>query len=60
MSCIPSLIFLQAGAGKKVNLEKKVDPSILGGLQIQMGERFLDLSVASRVSRLSADLDGAA
>jgi F0F1-type ATP synthase delta subunit len=37
----------------------KVDPAILGGLQIQVGEKFLDLSVASRISNLSASLDGA-
>ena len=34
------------GAGKKVNLEVKQDPKLLGGLQIHVGDKFLDLSVS--------------
>ena len=56
---IQSAVVGMAGAGKKVNVEVQVDPNILGGLQVQVGEKFLDLSVASRVSSLSASLDGA-
>mmetsp|Transcript_29329 Transcript_29329/g.38330 ORF Transcript_29329/g.38330 Transcript_29329/m.38330 type:complete len:211 (+) Transcript_29329:68-700(+) len=43
----------QVGADKKVILETKVDPSMIGGLQVQIGDQFLDLSVASRISELS-------
>lgn len=43
----------QAGAGKKVVLSTKVDPTIIGGLQIQIGDQFLDLSVSSRIDALS-------
>merc|ERR1712150_268391 len=43
----------QAGKDKKVILETKVDPSLIGGLQVQIGDQFLDLSVASRISELS-------
>ena len=39
--------------GAKVVLSSKVDPSILGGLQIQIGDKFLDLSVGSRIEEVS-------
>jgi len=43
----------QVGAGKKVVLSTQVDPTILGGLQIQIGDKFLDLSVGSKINDLS-------
>jgi F-type H+-transporting ATPase subunit O len=38
--------------GAKVVLKTNVDPAILGGLQIQIGDKFLDLSVASRIDEV--------
>jgi len=43
----------QVGEGKKVILSSKVDPSIMGGLQVQIGDKFLDLSVGSRIDAIS-------
>ena len=43
----------QVGEGKKVIISSKVDPSIVGGLQVQIGDQFLDLSVASRIDSIS-------
>ena len=43
----------QIGKGKKVVLSTEVDPSILGGLQVQIGDQFLDLSVKSRIDELA-------
>jgi len=43
----------QVGEGKKVVLSTKVDPSILGGLQVQIGDQFLDLSVGTKIDTLS-------
>mmetsp|Transcript_36530 Transcript_36530/g.53593 ORF Transcript_36530/g.53593 Transcript_36530/m.53593 type:complete len:212 (-) Transcript_36530:166-801(-) len=43
----------QVGEGKKVVLSTKVDPSIIGGLQVQIGDQFLDLSVVSRIDSIS-------
>ena len=43
----------QVGKGKKVILSTEVDPSILGGLQVQIGDQFLDLSVKSRIDELA-------
>ena len=39
--------------GAKVVLKETVDPAILGGLQIQIGDKFLDLSVTSRIDEVS-------
>ena len=43
----------QFAEGAKVVLTTKVDPAILGGLQIQIGDKFLDLSVGSRIEEVS-------
>jgi F-type H+-transporting ATPase subunit O len=48
-----------AGAKKTVDIKLQVDPTILGGLQVLIGDRFLDLSVASRVNELTKTLDSA-
>ena len=39
--------------GAKVVLKEMVNPTILGGLQIQIGDKFLDLSVTSRIDEVS-------
>jgi len=38
--------------GEKVVLSTKVDPSILGGLTILIGDKFLDLSAAAKIAAL--------
>jgi F-type H+-transporting ATPase subunit O len=38
--------------GAKVVLKTEVNPAILGGLQIQIGDKFLDLSVGSRIEEV--------
>eukprot|EP00543_Licmophora_paradoxa_P003502 CAMPEP_0202451488 /NCGR_PEP_ID=MMETSP1360-20130828/9909_1 /ASSEMBLY_ACC=CAM_ASM_000848 /TAXON_ID=515479 /ORGANISM="Licmophora paradoxa, Strain CCMP2313" /LENGTH=211 /DNA_ID=CAMNT_0049070071 /DNA_START=118 /DNA_END=753 /DNA_ORIENTATION=+ len=43
----------QIGEGKQVMLTTKVDPSIIGGLQVQIGDQFLDLSVSSKIDAIS-------
>lgn len=43
----------QMEPGKKVVLETITDPSIVGGLQVQIGDQFLDLSVKSRVEEIA-------
>lgn len=43
----------QVPAGKSVILEAVTDPSIVGGLQVQIGDKFLDLSIKSRVEEIS-------
>ena len=38
---------------KEVVISSKVDPSIIGGIQIQIGDQFLDLSVKSRIEEIA-------
>ena len=42
----------QFPTGAKVVLKTEVNPNILGGLQIQIGDKFLDLSVGSRIEEV--------
>jgi F0F1-type ATP synthase delta subunit len=50
-------IFGLTGKGARVDLKAEVDPKILGGLKVVVGDRSIDLTVASRVNELSAALD---
>jgi F-type H+-transporting ATPase subunit delta len=43
-------------AGTTVRLTTDVDPGLLGGLTIQVGDRFLDASIRGRLERLRRDL----
>jgi F-type H+-transporting ATPase subunit O len=40
------------GPGKKLKITQKVDPDILGGLIVQIGDRTIDLSVYSKVAKM--------
>ncbi|HEX6778924.1 MAG TPA: ATP synthase F1 subunit delta [Ktedonobacterales bacterium] len=44
--------YLQAITGKKITLETKVDPAILGGLVAQIGDTLIDGSVRRRLAQL--------
>lgn len=44
--------------GKSLVIENKTNESILGGIVVDFGDRTLDLSVASKVSKLNAQLQG--
>jgi len=50
---VAAAVTAQVGDGKQLVLSTQVDPSILGGLQIQIGDKFLDLSVSSKISEIS-------
>jgi F-type H+-transporting ATPase subunit O len=39
--------------GKKLKVTSKVNPDILGGLIVEIGERTMDLSVSSKINRLN-------
>jgi F-type H+-transporting ATPase subunit delta len=47
---------VEAMAGAKVDLTAQVDPSIIGGIMIQVGDRLLDDSVRGRLERLRNQL----
>jgi F-type H+-transporting ATPase subunit delta len=43
---------LEQMTGKRVELDTKVDPSILGGIQVRLGDLLIDGSVRGRLERL--------
>ena len=47
---------IETMTGKTVELETTVDPSILGGIQVRIGDRLYDGSVRGRLERLRAKL----
>ena len=49
--------FLQKGQSLK--LTTAVDPSILGGLVVVIGDRYVDMSLATKIQRYSALLQEA-
>lgn len=40
------------GQGKKVQLEQKIDPSILGGLVVEFGQKVFDMSIKTRARQM--------
>ena len=50
---------IEAGYGS-VNIIKRVDPSLLGGLVVKVGARLYDTSLKSRLQRLQYAMKGAA
>jgi F-type H+-transporting ATPase subunit delta len=47
---------VEAMAGSNVDLRTRVDPALLGGLTVQVGDRLLDASIRGRLERLRAQL----
>jgi F-type H+-transporting ATPase subunit delta len=44
------------GAGRKVELQLDVDPSLLGGISVRLGDTLIDGSVRGRLERLRSQL----
>jgi len=44
--------------GREVRLEARVDPAIIGGLVLRIGDRVIDASVATRLQQLRRQLAG--
>lgn len=44
--------------GKSINIQAKVDPSILGGLIVKMGSRMVDNSLKTKLSTLKVAMKG--
>jgi F-type H+-transporting ATPase subunit delta len=51
---------LRAAAGRKVTLDLKVDPKLLGGLKVKVGSRLVDASLQGQLKRLHLSLAGRA
>ena len=50
---IAAAIKANSQGAKEVVISSEVDPSIMGGIQVQIGDQFLDLSVKSRIEELA-------
>ncbi|RXK38540.1 ATP synthase F1, delta subunit [Tremella mesenterica] len=48
----------QAAKGKILKITNKVQPSVLGGLLVDFGDKTIDLSASSKVTRFNAALAG--
>jgi F-type H+-transporting ATPase subunit delta len=49
LSEIIGMYFVDGGAKTKVLLEQKVDPDMLGGLQLTVGSTFVDFSLRTQI-----------
>jgi len=47
---------LETMTGKHIKLRQTVDPELLGGLQVHVGDQLIDGSVKGRLERLRSDL----
>mmetsp|Transcript_23896 Transcript_23896/g.35067 ORF Transcript_23896/g.35067 Transcript_23896/m.35067 type:complete len:211 (+) Transcript_23896:68-700(+) len=56
---VENAVMAMIGKGKKVDLTFKEDNNIIGGLQIVIGDKVLDLSIAARVTELNMALETA-
>jgi len=50
---------LSVSIGKNIRLQVKVDPSLLGGIKIRVGDRVIDASVAKKLAMLQSDMSKA-
>jgi F-type H+-transporting ATPase subunit delta len=48
---------VEALAGSTVDLRTAIDPALLGGLTVQIGDRLLDASIRGRLERLREQLN---
>jgi F-type H+-transporting ATPase subunit O len=39
-------------AGQRLRLEEQVDPSIIGGVILSIGDKYVDMSILARVKKL--------
>jgi len=51
---------LEAGMGRKIRLETRVDPELVGGLVVQIGSRMIDASLKTRLQQLELAMKGVA
>ena len=49
---------LRARVGRDVNIQSRIDPSILGGLVVKIGSRMIDNSIKTRLNTLASAMKG--
>jgi len=50
---------LRSAIGSKVKIETRIDPSLIGGLVVQVGSRLVDASLRTKLNRLQHAMKGA-
>ena len=45
-----------AATGKSVDMEVSIDPSLIGGIKMRIGDRIIDASVKKKLELLRDDL----
>ncbi|MCL4141388.1 UNVERIFIED_CONTAM: hypothetical protein GTU68_020517 [Idotea baltica] len=51
------LVKVKEIVGKEVNLEKTIDPSIIGGFILRVGDKQFDASISGKIKKLRRELD---
>ena len=49
---------LRARAGRDVNIDASVDPTILGGIVVKLGSQRIDASIRTKLNRLASAMKG--
>ena len=49
---------LKARAGRDVAIDARVDPAILGGIQVKLGSEMIDASIRTKLNRLAQAMKG--
>jgi F-type H+-transporting ATPase subunit delta len=49
---------LRARAGRDVNIDANVDPSLLGGIVVKLGSQQIDASIRTKLNRLAQAMKG--
>ncbi len=49
---------LRARAGRDVNIDATVDPSLLGGIVVKLGSQQIDASIRTKLNRLAQAMKG--
>jgi len=55
-SALKDALQTQLEEGQKLILDQSVDPSILGGIKVSVGDKSIDLDVASRINEIDRSL----
>jgi len=51
---------LKASVGRKITVDLKVDPRLLGGLKVKVGSRLIDATLSAKLDRLQLAMKGQA
>lgn len=48
-----------AKKGETIKIELKVDPSLIGGMVVSIGDKYVDMSVATKIKKYTAIIQDA-